>query len=201
MIALIVYDLSFIRFEVMQACGEPHRPEFTVVCQLAHIKRTGTSSTKKGAKQIAAQTMLSFVQNISLNEDQQQIATVDAEPTEKTFRTYRDLKKSDIKPISVRMRDRHNYFMRFPEEDRRAACSVLRSDGANVGTNKDIVDLVCKTLKVRYEIKEAPNHKTDKLKIFVLLGDYDCVIIDQEPILYDRITDYFKVMMNMKNIF
>lgn len=192
--------LLFIRFDVMQACGEPHRPEFTVVCQLAHIKRTGTSSTKKGAKQIAAQSMLSFVQNISLNEEQQQIATVDAEPTEKTFRTYRDLKKSDIKPISVRLRDRHNYFMRLPDEDREAACKILRSNSATIGTNKDIVDLVCKTLKIRYEVKDVPNHKQN-LKIFLLLGDFDCVIIDQETDLYDRIIDYFQVMMNMKNIF
>lgn len=50
------------KFDVMQACDEPYRPEFTVICQMAHIKRTGTASTKKGAKQIAAQAM--FVQNI-----------------------------------------------------------------------------------------------------------------------------------------
>lgn len=182
----------------MQGCGEPHRPEFTVVCQLAHIKRTGTSSTKKGAKQIAAQAMLSFVQSISQNEDQQQIATVDAEPIEKTFRTYRELKKSDIKPISIRLRHRHNFFMRLPIEDREAACQIINDYSVNGGTSKDKVDLVCKALKQKYDIKEMPNHKHN-YKLFVLLGDYDCVITDKEPELYDRILDYFKVMMNLKS--
>lgn len=184
----------------MQACGEPHRPEFTVMCQLAHIKCTGTASTKKGAKQIAAQSMLSFVQNISQNEDQQQVATVDAEPTEKTFRTYRELKKSDIKPISIRIRDRHNHFMRLPGEDRQAAYEILKSDGASIGSNKDKIDLICKALKIRYDIKDIPDHPENH-KIFLLLDDYDCVIVGKEPYLHDRILEYFKVMMNLRNIF
>lgn len=188
------------RFEVMQACGEPHRPEFTVMCQLAHIKCTGTASTKKGAKQIAAQSMLTFVQNISQNENQQQLATVDAEPTEKTFRTYRELKKSDIKPISIRIRDRHNYLMRLPGDDRKAAYEILKSHSASIGTSRDKVDLICKALKIRYDIKDIPDHP-EKLKIFVLLDDYDCVVVDKEPYLYDRILDYFKVMMNLVNIY
>lgn len=189
----------FARFDELQACGEPHRPEFTVICQLAHIKRTGTSSTKKGAKQIAAQSMLTFVQSIPQNEDQQQIATVDAEPTEKTFRTYRELKKSDIKPISVRIRDRHNHFMRLPGEDREAAHELLRDKSAIFGTNKDKVDLICKALKLRYELKDIPDH-SEKYKVFVLLDDYDCVITDKEPLLYDRIIQYFKVMMNISQM-
>lgn len=187
------------RFDVMQACGEPHRPEFTIICQLAHIKCTGTASTKKGAKQIAAQSMLSFVQNISQNENQQQIATIEAEPAEKTFRTYRELKKSDIKPISVRIRDRHNHFMRLPGEDRQAAYEIIKSHGATIGTNKDKVDLICKALKIRYEIKEIPDHPENH-KIFIILDDYDCVLVDKEPHLYDRTLDYFKIMMNLKNI-
>lgn len=179
----------------MQACGEPHRPEFTVICQMAHVKRTGTASTKKGAKQIAAQAMLSFVQSISQNENQQQIATVEADPPEKTFRTYRELKKSDIKPISVRIRDRHNFFLRMPNEDRLEALKILSSDNALVGSNRDKVDLICKTLKIRYELKDVPDHR-DRCKIFVLLDDFDCVIVDKEPDLYNNVLAYFRVMMN-----
>ncbi|XP_055320482.1 uncharacterized protein LOC129577458 [Sitodiplosis mosellana] len=144
--------------------------------------------------------MLSFVQNISQNENQQQLATVDAEPAEKTFRTYRELKKSDIKPISIRIRDRNNYFMRLPGEDRQAVYEILKSDGATIGTNKDKVDLICKTLKIRYDIKEIPDHP-QKHKFFVLLDDYDCVIVGKEPYLYDRIIEYFKIMMNFINIY
>lgn len=183
----------------MQACGEPHRPEFTVVCQLAHIKRTGTFSTKKGAKQIAAQTMLAFVQNISLNENEQQVATVDADPTEKTFRTYRELKKSEIKPIAVRIRDRHNHFLRLPVEDQCAAHDIFKSNGAAIGTSKDKVDLMCKALKIRYEVKDVPNHGGNH-KVFLLLDDYDCVIVGDESYLYERILDYFKTMLNFTTI-
>lgn len=183
----------------MQACGEPHRPEFTVVCQLAKIKKTGTSSTKKGAKQIAAQKMLEFVQSIRQNEDQQQIATVDAEPSERTLKTYRELKKSDIKPISVRIRDRHDFFMRLPVEDREAACEILRRNDVHYGTSKDKVDLICKALKLRYDIKEVTDH-SEKFKIFVIIDDYDCVITDREPQLYDRILNYFQIMMNLVTI-
>lgn len=180
----------------MQASGEPHRPEFTVVCQLSHIKCTGTASTKKGAKQIAAQSMLSIVQNISQNENQQQIATVDAEPAEKIFRTYRELKKCDIKPITVKLRDRHNYFMRLPADDRNEAHEIIKSCGATIGTDKDKIDLICKALRIRYDIKDIPDHPKNH-KIFVLLDEFDCVMVDKEPYLYSRIIDYFKIMMNI----
>lgn len=183
----------------MQACGEPHRPEFTVVCQLAKIKKTGTSSTKKGAKQIAAQKMLAFVQSIPQNEDQQQIATVDAEPSEKTLKTYREMKKSDIKPITVRIRDRHDFFIRLPIEDREASRKILMNGDVHVGTSKDKVDLICKALKLRYDIKDIPDHK-EKHKIFVLYDDYDCVMTGKEPQLYDAILSYFQIMMNFVNI-
>lgn len=178
----------------LQACGQPHRPEFTVLCQLAHIKCTGKASTKKGAKQIAAQSMLSFVQSTSQNEEQMQIAKVESEPAERTFRTYRELKKSDIKPISVRIRQRHNYFCQLPDEDRRASIKILKSDSATIGTNKDKVDLICKALKIPYDIKDIPGH-TDSSKIFVLLGNFDCVIVGKEPDLYDRVIKYFRNML------
>lgn len=186
--------LSIHRFTEFQASGQPHRPEFTCQCQLSHLESTGKGLTKKSAKQNAAQEMLSLVKNMSENENEKQITTIEAEPPEETFRTYRELKKSDIKPTSVRIRDRHNFFLRLPNDDRKAAYKILKSNSAAIGTNKDVVDLVCKTLKLRYEIKEVPGH-IGKNKIFVLLGDFDCVITDKEPILYDRIITYFKTMM------
>lgn len=178
----------------MQASGQPHRREFTCLCQLSHLESTGKGSTKKAAKQNAAQEMLLLVKNISEDKNQKQIKTIESEPMDETFRTYRELKKSDIKPTKVRIRDRHNYFLRLPNEDRKVAYKLLESNSAAIGTSKDIVDLVCKALKLPYEIKEVPGH-TENNKIFVLLGDFDCVITDKEPILYDRIIKYFRTMM------
>lgn len=186
--------ISFYSFSELQACGAPHAPEFTALCQLAHIKCTGRASSKKAAKQSAAQAMLAFVEDVSQNEDQMQLATVEAELPETTFRKYRELKHSDIKPISIRIRDRHNFFHRLPEGDRKEAYKILRSDSVGIGTNKDKIDLVCKALKLNYEIKDIPGH-IGKNKIFTLLGDYDCVITDKEPDLYDRLVKYFIRML------
>lgn len=189
---------NFFRFTELQACGQPHCPEFTIHCQLAHLECSGRGSTKKAAKQNAAQEMFLRVNNISQDENQLEIAAV-AEPepelAEQTFRTYRELKKSDIKSMSVHIRDRHNYFLRLPDERRKAAYRILKSSSAAIGTSKDIVDLVCKELKLRYEIKDVPGH-IGKNKIFVLLDDFDCVITGKEPNLYDRIIKYFKTMMS-----
>lgn len=183
-----------LRYTELPASGQPHRPEFTYICDLAHLQSTGKGLTKKGARQAAAQEMLSLVKNISENKNQKQIEPIETEPVEETFRTYRELKKSYIKPTSVRIRDRHNYFLRLPNEDRKAAYHILKSTSAAIGTSKDIVDLVCKALKLHYEIKDVPGH-TAQNKIFVLVGDFDCVITDKEPILYDRIIKYFRTMM------
>lgn len=182
----------------MQASGEPHKPEFTVICQLASIKRTGRFSTKKGAKQIAAQAMLDIVQNIPQNENQQQIATINAEPSEKTFRTYRELKKSDIKHVPIRLRNRHNFFLLLPEDDRREAEKIIMGkDGIHEYlTYKDKVDLTCKALKIEYEVKDIPNHPRHKM--FILSGDFDCVIASEESTLYDKIIDYLKTMLNFQ---
>lgn len=178
----------------MQACGEPHRPEFTIACQLGHIKCTGKGTTKKGAKQNAAQSMLSLLQNIPIDEDQTQFKRAEAKPVEQTFRTYRELKKSDVKPISIRIRARHNYFRHLPDDDRKAAYRILKSNSATIGTNKDMVDLICKALKQPYEIKNIAGHMENN-KIFMLLGDFDCVITGKEPDLYDRILRYFRNMI------
>lgn len=178
----------------MQASGQPHRPEFTCHCQLSHLQSTGKGLTKKSAKQNAAQEMLLLVKTVSEDKSQKQIKVLESEPVEETFRTFRELKKSGIKPKMVRIRDRHNFFLRLPNEDRKAAHQILKSNSAAIGTNKDVVDLVCKALKLQYEIKPVPGH-TENNKIFVLLGDFDCVIADKEPILYDRIIKYFRTMM------
>lgn len=179
----------------MQACGEPHRPQFTSICKLASIKRTGTFSTKKGAKQLAAKAMLEVVQNISQNEHQQQVATLDTDSTEKVLRTYRELKKSDQKYTAIQLRKRHKYFEKLPVEDRNAAYDILMKEDEIYGSSKDKVDLTCKALKLKYEIKDVPDHP-DRFKVFILHGDYDCVMCEKETNLYDRIIDYFKTMMN-----
>nr|AFX89026.1 R2D2 isoform a [Mayetiola destructor] len=167
-------------FEEMQAYGEPHRPRFTIVCSLSSIQRTGTSTTKKSAKQLAAKAMLDVVQNISQNEELQQVATLDAEPTEKILKTYRELKKSDNKYTAIRLRDRHQYFRQLPAEDRNKAYDILMKDGAMTDSSQEIVDLTCRALNLKYQIKAIPDHP-ERVKAFILLGDYDCKRTNDRP--------------------
>lgn len=183
---------------MLQACGDPHRPVFTVKCQLSSISRTGTFSTKKGAKQIAARAVLDIVQNFKQNEEQQKIATVPTtEPPEKLFITYRELKNSGIKPRTVRLRDRHQFFLRLPGNDRLEANKYLLDESGIYGTSKDIVDLACDALKLKYDIYDVPNDTRGR-KIFALTNsNHDCVLAGSEPALYDDVIEHFKTMLNL----
>lgn len=198
---LLSHFCDACRFDVRRAYGEPHRPTFTVICQLSSIKRTGTYSTKKGAKQIAARAVLDIIQNFSQNEEKQQIATVvQSEPPEKLFKTYRQLKDSGIKPTSANLRDRHLFFLRLPVDDRNEAYKILL-DGSNIyGTNKDKVDLTCRALQLKYNIISVPND-TKGRKVFELIKcNHDCVLTGKEPDLYDDVISHFKTMLNLNGI-
>lgn len=191
-------SINCYRFEVQQACGEPHRPVFTVLCQLSSIKRTGVFSTKKGAKQIAARLVLEIIQRFNQNQDQMQIATIESEPPEKLFLTYRELRKSEIKPIKVSIRNRHNFFLRLPKEDRDEIQKILIDQSGIYGTNKDKVNLACAAMKVKYSVQNIPDHPQGYEIFSFYCSNHDCVIIDKEPDLYDRVIDHFKIMLNIQ---
>lgn len=184
----------------MQSAGEPHCPSFTYVCQVSNIKRSGTFSTKKGAKQIAAREMLEVIQNFVQNDEAKQIATVDAEPPEKIFRAYRELRQIPAEAKVQRLRDRHNWLLRLPEADRAEAKKILMDDASVIyGTAKDRVDLMCASLKLSYDVKDIPNHR-QQFKVFYLRDDrHDCVISAKEEDLYNRVIDYFKTMLNLQS--
>ncbi|XP_055320515.1 uncharacterized protein LOC129577461 [Sitodiplosis mosellana] len=189
----------------MQSCGQPHAPIFTYVCQIASIKRTGTFSTKKGAKQIATRAVIDVVQNFGLNEEQMQVATVvDAEQKERgavdaePLPTYNELKESQAKLWTPRIRDRHNYFLQLPKDDRNEAEKILMDDSSTIyGTSKNKVDLICAALKLKYNVIDIPNHQQE-FKVFYLHGNHDCVIAAKETDVYDRVIDHFKTMLNLQ---
>lgn len=58
-------NLPMAHFEIIQATGAAHSPDFTIECRVSSIIRRGTFSTKKGAKQIAAQEVLKVIQSVS----------------------------------------------------------------------------------------------------------------------------------------
>lgn len=144
--------------------------------------------------------MLNVVQQLpSHNDEQKQIATLDFEPPEKVMRTYRELKKNDIKPEAIDLSQRHDFFKRLPEAERTAAIKILRGeDDVNVGNSQlDLLDLICKAMKVPYELTDVPNHPCHH-KMFIFKGDFDSVHIGSEYELFDRVIDYLMTMFNLK---
>lgn len=201
-IFILIFGI-FDSFEVQQASGQPHAPSFTVVCRLASIQRSGQFSTKKGAKQLAAQAMLNVVQQLpSENDDQKQIAPLDFEPPEKVMRTYRELKKNDIKPEAINLTKRHDYFLRLPETERDAAIKILQGAESEFidSSRLDMLELVCKAMKVPYEVTAVPNHPKNHM-MFMFKGDFDSVHVGSEDELYERVFDYLMTMMNLKCTF
>lgn len=65
------------------------------------------------------------------------------------------------------------------------------------GTNRDKVDLICKALKLNYNVADLPNHPKQH-KAFHLIGNFDCVLVYHEDVLFDIVFDYLKTMLNIK---
>lgn len=186
---------SSFSFSDAQRCGEPHRPVFTVQCQVSSIIRTGRFSTIKGAKQLAARTILQIIQSFPQNSELQEIATVEAEQPEKLFQTYREFKKAGIEPIVEKIRDRHNFFLRLPKDDRNEAKQIIMDDSSIYSSNKDKVNSAFKALKLTYNIRDVVDNSQHK--IFHLHGNHDCVIVNREPDLYDDVIEHLRIMLNI----
>lgn len=188
----------------MQSGGQPHMPMFTYECQLASIKRTGTFSTKKGAKQVATRAVIEIVQNFEQNEGQQLIVSMEAEQSDEDNidanppLNYFELVKSGAKLWAPRIRERHNYFLQLPKESRSEAEKILLDDSsATDGTSKKKVELTCAALKLKYKVIDISNQQKE-MTIFYLLGNHNCVIAAQEKDLYDRVIAHFKTMLNIQ---
>lgn len=189
--------LHNFRFDEVQSGDESHS-RITYHCQLGSIKRTGTASTKKCAKQIAAREVLEAVQKSLQNQEQNEIETIDSEPPEKVFLIYRKLKQVPVQPRKLQFRYRHNFFLQLPEEDRNEAKKILLDESSFIyGTVKDRVHLACAALKLKYRILDIPNHRL-QFKSFELIGHHDCVLAAKEADLYDLVSSHFKTMMNIQ---
>lgn len=188
------------RFKLKQAYGEPHRPIFTGECQLSSIKRTGTASKKTIAKQLAFHAVLDIVQNFPQNEEQQQLTTIDQSELDSDLEppkllTYHEMINLGITPTVQRICDRHEFFLRLPEQDRIEACKILSEEN---DTNKQKIDLACNALKLKYNVHNDPSETHSDRKVFVLGGQHDCVVIGKtESNLYDNVIKHFKIMLNL----
>lgn len=192
-------DWPIATFTVQQALGTAHAPEFRVECRVASMVRVGTFSTKKGAKQIAAQEMLQVVQNLPQEESEKQVAKISDDLPEKHVKTYRDLKKSDVKWMpGTKLCDRHKFFERLEDVEKEKWRSIIFDLQE---TPKEKVHLMCRALGWHGEVTHVAEHPDGNVKLFELQGsNYDMVMSGTEPELYQDILDYFKQMSGIRNV-
>lgn len=194
---------------MVSATGEAHRKEFTYVCKLGDHQHYGIGSSKKEAKQRAAQKMFQLIQEKLNAQDTgsettslssfentpcaipfEEIPTVDEVLVE-----YRRLKKHYVSPSKMGLRYRKNYFMKLPKEKRMKAEQLLIRNHSGFVSTRDIVDEIMRTLELDYKIESRSG-----LKVFTLKDSaYDCVIMAKANDLFDRIIDYLKTMLNVQN--
>lgn len=191
-------DWPIAQFNVQQAFGSAHAPEFRVECRVASMVRVGTFSTKKGAKQIAAQAMLQVVQSLPQDESDQQVMKVSDDLPEKIIKTYRELRKSDVKTIpGTKLCDRHMFFEKMDEADKAKWHSILYELNE---TPREKVYLMCQALGWRNRVTRVTDHPDGNVMLFELQGcNYDMVMSGPEPQLYDDILDYWKEMSGIRH--
>lgn len=114
------------------------------------------------------------------------------------FSKYHELRTSKMQATPLTLGNRHNFFLRLPEEYQIRAREILLDQNGIFGTtNKDKVHLTCRALKLQYNFRSMGKSPSN-YQIFSLDGDYDCVLMGKIPELYDRIVDYFKTMLNIQ---
>lgn len=190
-------DWPHATFELRKACGTAHNPFFEYECRIASLVRVGGSSTKKGAKQFAAQEMLNVILRMYADDNCKQIATLTDVPPSKHVQTYREYKKSDIKThLGIPLRHRHKFFQNLDEEDKAKIAEIFQEIHES---SKERVNLMCRGLKWEYRVTQVPEHPLGKVMFFELLGvNFDMAIAGLEPELYDEILEYVSSMSGIK---
>lgn len=189
-------DYPIASFVVQQAYGAAHAPEFRVECRVASIVRVGTFSTKKRAKQIAAQAMLDVINALPMDEHQQQIATRAEEMPERHMKTYREVKKLEVSCAGVKLCDRHKFFRKLEEPDQAKWRHIFYAINE---TACEKVHMLCRAMGWKVVVKPVEGHPDHRMRLFELHGcNYDVALAGVEPDLYDEVLEYFRDMSGLR---
>lgn len=188
-------------FDIIQQAGPAEAPEFTILCQLASIKRYGIANTKKAARQKAALEILKVVQLIPRLEDGLQIASVQnqiEDVDEKRYRklkTYRELTDSGVedKPGEL-LADRHFFFEKFHDTLRKEGKRILHPDAPYYSDKERVGDLF-RALDIK-PTKKMIRSTTVSVFYFMQLNlEYDVCFAGTDDDIYKDIIVYFRCML------
>jgi len=190
------------QFSMIEHSGPPHAPVFTMNCSVGRHSADGKCSTKKSAKNEAAQMVLDVIKEASKNiPDIPVIEEFIPEPLEDVTAKYLRLTKRTQKKIRGRkmtLINRHRYFQSFDDVQIDEATQVLcdlRLDNVALSACEK-VQLVLNIFDMTYKLSNfLLNGK--QLKLFELEGEYDCVFIGSETAIWDDIERYLKHMLNI----
>ncbi|XP_055848412.1 RISC-loading complex subunit tarbp2 [Episyrphus balteatus] len=188
-------------FDIIQQAGPAEAPEFTVLCQLASIKRYGVANTKKAARQKAALEILKIVQSVPRLDDGLQVASVQnqIEGVEENrytkLKTYRELTESgaEDKPGEL-LADRHFFFEKFHDQLRKEARRILSNETSYISVKERVGDLF-RALNIK-PTKRMIQSTTVSVFYFMELNlEYDVCFAGTDDVIYQDIIEYFNCMI------
>lgn len=188
-------------FDIVQQAGPAEAPEFTVLCQLASIKRYGVANTKKAARQKAALEILKIIQSVPSVSDDLQVSSVknQIEETEENryvkLKTYRELTESGTESKSGELlADRHFFFEKFHDALRKEAKRILNPDTPYISDKERVGDLFS-VLKIKPNKKMVPSKTLGAFYFMELNLEYDVCFAGSDESIYQDVIEYFKCMI------
>lgn len=205
-----LYNLDCSRFCEVSVGGADHQRVFTMGCKIGYNQCNGTAPKKREARQIAAKKMLELLDENSLTSVDSDGNSVDSDRFEavpwlipllempsvkEVLDEYRRLRKPHIKPVTDPLRYRKNFFLKFPEANKKMAQDILKND--EICRPMEIVDRVLRALNLKYTNERVQNNN----RRFALVDcDFDCVIVGREHELLPKVVNYLKTMLNVQNV-
>lgn len=174
---------------------------YTWTCSVGDRSCVGTSNKKKHAKNMAAKAMIELLQDDLLSRDV--TSTAMELPVDEVMAEYARLKSNskDYAPVrQLKVRASHNPFVNVSAVQRARAVNILTSAHFSGTTARNKIDLVCKELKVDYDIKPIPKHPPSTREFTLKNFTHDCVLIDGVHEIEDRVLEYLKNMLNVDKI-
>lgn len=184
-----------IRFQLQEQFGPQHAPNFTYVCAIASIKRAGSCTSRKMAKQIAAEKILNIVR---LNENIVKNELVRKIDSKEVIRKFKDYKMEIKEHFPIAMKNRHNYLIKLTKEKKADIIKILGLCDNSVGMlpAEDVVGLICSMLDITTSVRNLgfSDYKMIQFDIDMM----DCVFVGTNEDVWNKVVDFFHNMVDGK---